>query len=84
MSSSSSQSRLVRSGIRRAFRGIREGDQRNLLAGAAIAAFGWWRRSSTPTRELLYRQELRDGQSVVVRRTGPGRARLEIHDPAGD
>jgi hypothetical protein len=78
-----SQSKLVRSGIRRAFRGVREGDQRMLLAGAAMAAFGWWRRSSTPTRELLYRRELDDGQSVVVRRTGPGAARLEIRDPDG-
>lgn len=71
---------LLRRGITRFFRGLREGDQRTVLTGAVIAAIGWLRRSERE-RTLVHSEELKDGQSVVVRRTSPGTARLEIHDP---
>ena len=72
---------LLRRGVARFFRGLREGDQRTLLTGAAIAAVGFLRRSDSE-RTLVHTEELKDGQSLVVRRTSPDAVRLEIHDPA--
>jgi hypothetical protein len=56
----------VKSGVSTALRGLRTGDQRVLLGGAALAAFGWL-RSRKPERELVYRREIPEGSSVVVR-----------------
>jgi hypothetical protein len=72
---------ILRRGVTRFFRGLREGDQRTLLTGAAIAAVGFLRRSDSE-RTLIHTQELEDGQSVVVRRTSPDAIRLEIRDPS--
>lgn len=72
---------ILRRGLTRFFRGLREGDQRTLLTGAALAAIGYLRRSDSE-RTLIHTQELDDGQSLVIRRTSPDAVRLEIHDPA--
>ncbi len=58
---------LVTGGISRAFRGARTGDQQLLLTGAALAAFGLWRRSSAKKKELVYRKTVPLGSSLVVR-----------------
>ncbi|MGH8874702.1 MAG: hypothetical protein ACRDVM_05550 [Acidimicrobiia bacterium] len=67
-------------GMARALRGLRTGDQRALMMGAALVAFDWLRRNRQP-RALVKRIELRSGQSVVIRSTLPGRARLQVRDP---
>jgi len=58
---------MVTGGVARAFRGARTGDQQALLTGAALAAFGLWRRSSSKKKELLYRKTVPMGSSLVVR-----------------
>ena len=58
---------LISRGTILAFRGLRTGDQPRLLAGAALAALGLWLRSRRRPPELVYRRELRPGQSLVVR-----------------
>lgn len=60
-------SSLMFQGITRAFRGLRQGDQRMLLVGAALVAIGWLRRTGGPERVLLHRQAIPEGSSVVVR-----------------
>lgn len=58
---------LVSMGAARLFQGLRTGDQRALLTGAAIAAFGLWRRSAGPKRVLVHRSVVREGSSLVIR-----------------
>lgn len=56
----------IATGTALALRGLRTGDQRALLGGAALAAFGWW-RGQDGGRELIYRREVPVGSTVVVR-----------------
>jgi hypothetical protein len=75
---------LVSLGTSRLFRGLRTGDQRTLLTGAALAAFGWWRLSGGPKKELVHREVLREGQSLVIR-NGSDQTRVDVRrveDPA--
>jgi hypothetical protein len=58
---------LMALGVTRLLQGLRTGDQRALLLGAALAAFGWWRNSAAPKKELLKRTVVAKGSSVVVR-----------------
>ena len=58
---------LVSMGSARLFQGLRTGDQRALLTGAAIAAIGLWRRSAGPKRVLVHRSVVREGSSLVIR-----------------
>lgn len=69
---------LLSRGVSQLFRGLRTGDQRALLTGAAIAAFGLWRRSSAPQKELIHREVVKDGQSLVIR-NGSDQTRVDIH-----
>lgn len=58
---------MLADGALRFFRGLRTGDQRTLLAGAALAAFGWYRKTRPPKRTLLRTMVVRPGQAVVIR-----------------
>lgn len=58
---------LVSLGLARLFRGLRTGDQLTLLAGAALAALGYLRRSADKERVLVRREVLKPGQSLVIR-----------------
>jgi hypothetical protein len=49
------------------FQGLRTGDQRALLTGRRIAAFGLWRRSARPKKVLIHRSVVREGSSLVIR-----------------
>ncbi len=73
--------RLMATGTSRLFRGLREGDQRSLLVGAGLLAFGWWRKTAPPKKELLYRKTVPVGSTVVVRYGKSGEPRLEITEP---
>ncbi len=76
-------SSLVTLGAGRFLQGLRTGDQRMLLAGAAITAFGLWRRSTRPKKVLVSRTVVREGTSLVVR-NGSDQSPVEVHrvDPA--
>jgi hypothetical protein len=67
-----------------ALRGLRTGDQRSLLGGAALLAFGWW-RSQDGGRQLIYRREVPIGSTVVVRHGRKGDLpEIEIHERAAN
>jgi len=68
---------MLADGVARAFRGLRTGDQRALLTGAAVAAFGWYRRTRPPTRTLIRRLEIKPGRSVVIR-NGADQTRVDV------
>lgn len=68
---------LLAQGATRFFHGLRVGDQRMLLSGAAMAALGLWRRSAKPKKVLLARETVRPGQSLVIRH-GSDQARVEV------
>jgi hypothetical protein len=58
---------LASDGVTRVWRGLRQGDQRGLLLGAAMLAFSWLRESRKPERTLVKRIVLPEGESVVIR-----------------
>ncbi|MEX2422818.1 MAG: hypothetical protein WD990_02465 [Acidimicrobiia bacterium] len=73
---------LISMGATRLFAGLRTGDQRTLLSGAAIAAFGLWRRSAGPKKVLLHRSEVREGSSLVIR-NGDNQTRVDVRRVGG-
>ena len=68
---------LISLGATRLFAGLRTGDQRALLAGAALAAFGLWRRSAGPKKTLIHRSVVREGDSLVIR-NGSDQTRVDV------
>jgi hypothetical protein len=58
---------LAADGVTRVWRGLRQGDQRGLLLGAAMLAVAWLRESPGPGRTLVKRIVLPEGESVVIR-----------------
>lgn len=60
-------SHFTSGGAARMLRGLREGDQRTLLLGAAMLGWNWWRSSRVPEKTLLRRMTLKPGQSMVIR-----------------
>lgn len=68
---------LVSLGTTRLLQGLRTGDQRALLMGAAVAAFGWWRKSAGPEKVLVHREVVEEGRSVVIRNRSD-QSRVEI------
>lgn len=67
-------------GVRRALRGFREGDRRELYVGLALWAFAYLRRSA-PRKQLLYRKVVPKGSAIVVHHRKRGGPKLEIHKP---
>lgn len=68
---------LISMGATRLLGGLRTGDQRTLLSGAAIAAFGLWRRSAGPKKVLIHRSVVPEGSSLVIR-NGEDQTRLDV------
>lgn len=68
---------LVSLGSARLFQGLRTGDQRALLTGAAFVAFGWWRKAAGPKKVLLHRSVVKEGSSLVIR-NGSDQTRVDI------
>jgi hypothetical protein len=68
---------MLAAGAARFFQGLRTGDQRALLTGAALAAFAWWRRSAPPKKTLIHRSVVREGSSLVIRR-GSDHSAVEV------
>jgi len=67
-------------GVRRALRGAREGNDRELYIGLALWAFAFL-RNTTPKKQLLYRKVVPEGSAIVVRHSKRGAPKLEIHKP---
>jgi hypothetical protein len=76
-----SPGQMIGLGTQRFFRGLRQGDQRTLLAGAALLALGWFRKTAAPQKELLYRKQVPVGSTIVVRHRKGDVPRLEITEP---
>ncbi len=60
-------SKFNTAGAARIWRGLREGDQRTLLVGAAMMGWNWWRSSRAPEKTLVRRMTLKPGQTMVIR-----------------
>ncbi|NOY55957.1 MAG: fumarylacetoacetate hydrolase family protein [Actinobacteria bacterium] len=56
---------LGRIAVQSAFRGLRTGDARLILIGAALLGFRWLRKPSGDA--LVYKQRLRPGDTVEIR-----------------
>ena len=67
-------------GVRRALRGFREGDHRELYIGLALYAFAYL-RNTAPRKQLLYRKIVPEGSALVVHHTKQGGVKLEIRKP---
>jgi hypothetical protein len=70
----------------RTLRGLREGDLRSLYTGAALLAFGLWRRNrgKRGQRELIYRRELKQGEAIMIRTSRSTTEQLVIDDALAD
>lgn len=63
--------RLIGSATRRLLGGIRAGDPKVVLLGAAIAAIGLVRRLGPPKRQLVYSRNLKKGEAIQIRLAEP-------------
>jgi hypothetical protein len=62
---------FIGSGTRRLLDGIRVGDPKLVLWGAAIAAIGLVRRLGPPKRQLVYSRNLKKGEAIKIRLARP-------------
>lgn len=67
-------------GYRRSLRGLREGDNRELMWGLALAAFAYLQKTA-PRKQLLYRKAVPKGSAIVVHHKKRGAPKLEIIKP---
>lgn len=71
-------SNFAADGATRMWRGMREGDQKGLLLGAAMLAFAWWRRSQGEQRTLLRRVDLKEGENIIIRSGNSGPRQVDL------
>lgn len=74
------ESSIRSAGAGRVWRGLRDGDRRDLLMGAAFLGFAYLRNTG-PKKELLYRKELPVGSTIVVRHAKKGEPKIEVIKP---
>ncbi len=67
-------------GASRVWRGLRSGERRDLLLGAAMLAFAWLRQSK-PKKELLFREEVPVGSAIVIHHQRRGDPKIEVIKP---
>jgi hypothetical protein len=67
-------------GRRRALRGLREGDDRQLYLGLALLGLQYL-RNTKPRRKLIYRKVLPEGTALVIHHRKSNVPRLEIIKP---
>lgn len=68
---------VARAGADRAFRGLRQRDKRELALGLVLSGLTYLQRTK-PRKSLVYRQELKEGSTVVIRNTVAGEPTLEL------
>jgi len=67
-------------GYRRSWRGVREGDYRELSIGLVLAALAYIQRTA-PRKQLLYRKTVPTGSAIVIHHKKRGAPKLEIRKP---
>ena len=67
-------------GLRRTLRGLRQGDQRELYYGLALAALAFLRRTA-PKKTLVYKQSVPSGSAIVVHHKRRGDPKIEVIKP---
>jgi hypothetical protein len=68
----------IASGIERTFQGLRTGDQRSVLTGALLVAYGIWRRGRRDKRKLIHRAIVEPGHALIVRANTVGGSRIIV------
>lgn len=66
-----------REGYRRSWKGLREGDYRELSIGLALATLAYLQKTA-PRKQLLYRKVVPTGSAIVIHNKKRGRPKLEI------
>lgn len=67
-------------GWTRVLRGLRQGDQRELSWGLALAALAYL-RNTAPRKQLVFRKRVPQGSAVVVHNRRPGQPRIDVVKP---
>lgn len=67
-------------GAGRLWRGLRNGERRDLILGASMLAFAWLRQSQ-PKKELLFRKEVAVGSAIVIHHKRRGDPKIEVIKP---
>ena len=67
-------------GVRRAWRGLRVGDRRELALGLSLTALAYLSRTR-PSRQLLYRKTVPAGSAIVVHHKEQGAPKIEVLKP---
>jgi hypothetical protein len=67
-------------GQRRALKGLREGDNRELLLGLVLSGLAYLQRTA-PRKQLIYRKEVPEGSALVIHHKTHGAPKLEIIKP---
>ncbi len=67
-------------GLRRSWRGLREGDRTEFWLGLALVFLTYLQRTR-PRKTLISRQELKEGSAIVIRNTAPGQGEVEVVNP---
>lgn len=67
-------------GYRRSWKGLREGDYRELTLGLALAALAYIQKTA-PRKRLLHRKVVPTGSAIVVHHKKRGAPKLEIRKP---
>ena len=65
---------LFSSGFNRTLRGFRTGDRNSIVSGALLLALAVWQRNrkKSTTRELVARETVKKGETLVIRSTMAG------------
>lgn len=66
-----------REGYRRSWKGLREGDYRELSIGLVLATLAYLQKTA-PRKQLLYRKVVPIGSAIVIHNKKRGRPKLEI------
>lgn len=69
-------------GVDRALRGLRTGDRRLVLSGAALLAYALYKRRAG-RRRVVYRTTLREGQRIAFRLADKGRPPFNVESLKG-
>jgi hypothetical protein len=70
----------IASGIERTFQGLRTGDQRSVLTGALLLAYGIWRRGRRDKRKMIHQTILKPGHALVIRANTRDGSRIIVGD----
>jgi hypothetical protein len=67
-------------GVERALRGLRQGDQRDLYTGLGLTVLAYLTRTR-PRRQLIYRKRVPEGSALVIHHRRRGDPKIEVIKP---